>query len=769
MIVLYEGTNIIDIYLRDAPTCTGWNGGRGVIGIQDNNTSNPHAVVPPGRNTGSWTVHEEAWRFTPTGTPVYTVTWYLGTDTTAATGVVVGTGDNLTVTPTESTYYTARLRYQACNGEHFDLINRCHVTVDLQQPDLAVTASQDTLCARQSVTINAATGTSVSYQWNSGQSSSSFTLVPDTYSTTYVCTVTSLSNSCSSVDSVTVFAAPDVPTPTFTVVSPEICNGESATITTDLAYHSYQWGSGETDQTITVSPSATTTYSLTVSDEYGCSATASTQVVVHPMPALTVTSSLDTLCPDQPVTLTAQSDMPVTYRWNTGQDTASFSTVPEQQVTTYICTVTADGFCSRTDSVTVFAVATIPPPTFTVEPPEICIGESSTITAETDFYSYQWDSGETGYTITVTPNTTQTYSLTVSDEFGCTSDASAQVVVHPIPTLSVTASRDTLCPQQQTTLTAQSNLTVTYEWNTGQSTASFNVVPDQQLTTYVCTVTGDGGCSMVDSATVFVATPIPAPTFSIEPPEICNGESATITTDLEYYAYQWGSGETGRTITVSPDVTTSYPLTVRDEFGCTESGTARVVVHPHPEVDFLIQPDQFMLSDNVEVQFLNLTDISGFTGGETYSWHWDFGDGTTEVTQNYNTTHSYERWGEFAVTLEMVTSFDCRNSATHTLHVEADLEFPNIITPNGDGKNDVFAVKNLNPEVPNRLVVYDRWGKKVYDKQNYATYVDEFGELRNPDEGFSADNLSDGVYYYVFHYGVKHKPYEVHSSLTVIR
>ena len=50
MIVLYEGTNVIDIYLRDAPTCTSWNDGNGVIGLQNADCS--RGITPPGRNTG---------------------------------------------------------------------------------------------------------------------------------------------------------------------------------------------------------------------------------------------------------------------------------------------------------------------------------------------------------------------------------------------------------------------------------------------------------------------------------------------------------------------------------------------------------------------------------------------------------------------------------------------------------------------------------------------------------------------------------------------
>ena len=54
-----------------------------------------------------------------------------------------------------------------------------------------------------------------------------------------------------------------------------------------------------------------------------------------------------------------------------------------------------------------------------------------------------------------------------------------------------------------------------------------------------------------------VSSAITPPTFVIEPPEICDGESATITTEQEYHAYRWSTGATGHIITVNPDVTSN--------------------------------------------------------------------------------------------------------------------------------------------------------------------------------------------------------------------
>ncbi|RAR46784.1 CUB domain-containing protein, partial [Flavobacterium lacus] len=64
-IVIYEISNIIEVYVQRRVPCTSWNGGRGVIGIQ--NATGTLGYTPPGRNTGTWTAIEEAWRFLPNG------------------------------------------------------------------------------------------------------------------------------------------------------------------------------------------------------------------------------------------------------------------------------------------------------------------------------------------------------------------------------------------------------------------------------------------------------------------------------------------------------------------------------------------------------------------------------------------------------------------------------------------------------------------------------------------------------------------------------
>jgi len=61
-IVLHETSGIIDIVIIDKPTCSAWNGGNAVIGLN----GGAFGIAAPGRNTGDWTTQEEAWRFIPT-------------------------------------------------------------------------------------------------------------------------------------------------------------------------------------------------------------------------------------------------------------------------------------------------------------------------------------------------------------------------------------------------------------------------------------------------------------------------------------------------------------------------------------------------------------------------------------------------------------------------------------------------------------------------------------------------------------------------------
>ena len=114
---------------------------------------------------------------------------------------------------------------------------------------------------------------------------------------------------------------------------------------------------------------------------------------------------------------------------------------------------------------------------------------------------------------------------------------------------------------------------------------------------------------------------------------------------------------------------------------------------------------------------------------------------------------------------------------SHVVVIEDDLIFPNVITPNGDGVNDVWAIGNLNteinPEDPdgyrnNELRISDRYGKVVFHVKNYDTYSKD-GQIYLGQNPFSGEGLSDGVYYFVFTYKGKAKSFSWNGSITIVR
>jgi len=108
--VLYESTNIIEVYIETKSTCPNWNNGNSVLGIQ--NATGTQGLTANGRNTGSWTTENEAWRIVPSGPSNTQITWYdVGNG-----NQVISTENQITVCPTEAHIYRAEVLYTLCDG-----------------------------------------------------------------------------------------------------------------------------------------------------------------------------------------------------------------------------------------------------------------------------------------------------------------------------------------------------------------------------------------------------------------------------------------------------------------------------------------------------------------------------------------------------------------------------------------------------------------------------------------------------------------------------
>lgn len=444
--------------------------------------------------------------------------------------------------------------------------------------------------------------------------------------------------------------------PTVAVISGKdnICEGEEVTLTASGG-KTYVWSTGDTTSSITVNPNTTTTYSVTVTNEYRCVDEASITVLVNKYPQGEILGN--NVCLGESTTLTATGG--TTYLWETGETTSSIVVAPTE-TTTYTVTITNDGGCSAVLSKEI-EVYLLPEASITGNS-FICIGSNTDLTAHGG-ESYVWSTGETTETITVSPTSTTTYTVTVTGIEGCSATASIEVTVNGLSISAVVTGNDNICQGQSTTLTGQLNggTAVSYIWNTGSTLSSITVSPDFS-TTYVVTITDTNGCTASASKFVLVNE---LPDASINgPDDVCIGSSATLFV-TGGIAYEWNTGETTASIVVTPINPTTYTVTVTNAAGCTAIGSKLVDVHPLPVVT---------ISGDTEICINEQTTLT-VSGGETYVW--STGETTESITVAPLTTTTYS--------VTTTDSNGCMNDASITVVVNGLL-----INASIDG-NDVIC------------------------------------------------------------------------------
>ncbi len=201
---------------------------------------------------------------------------------------------------------------------------------------------------------------------------------------------------------------------------------------------------------------------------------------------------------------------------------------------------------------------TIAPPVLACATSNICIGQSSLITAiGCEGGVITWSNGSTGASITVTPSITTVYTA-VCKKGSCTSVLSnpITIIVNTPTTPIITSSEVSVCGSKPVTLTA-TNCAGTIMWSTGATGAQIIVTPTATATyTATCKI---GICASTPaSITINVSTGPPAPEIICSTEKVCAGEPVTLQIKGCAGVAEWSTGETGPAIVVTPTVTTTY-------------------------------------------------------------------------------------------------------------------------------------------------------------------------------------------------------------------
>ena len=392
------------------------------------------------------------------------------------------------------------------------------------------------VCSGQSFTLTP--GGATSYVYSGGSS-----IVSPTANTSYTVTGTSVNGcSASAVANVGVVASP-----TLTVINPgNVCIGNSATLSVSGA-NFYTWNSGATTTAIVVSPSVTTSYTVSGVNLFGCLNSTTTTLNVNPYPIISVNSG--SICLSKSFTLSPSGA--ATYTFSGGSNIVS----PLVNTNYFVTGTSAQGCISSNVAVSSVTVASTP--TLTVNSGSICSGKSFTlIPAGGISYTYS------GGSAVVSPPVTSNYTITGSGANGCTSSTISTITVNALPSVSITGST-AICNGNPANLIA--NGAVSYTWNTGANTNSILVSPPS-TTNYSVAGTDVNGCINQSSLQLTVN---PQPIISVNSGSICLGKTFTIVpVGASTYTYSGGSN------LVSPASLANYSITGTSAQGCISSNTA---------------------------------------------------------------------------------------------------------------------------------------------------------------------------------------------------
>ncbi|MEI6815608.1 MAG: kelch repeat-containing protein, partial [Bacteroidota bacterium] len=260
-----------------------------------------------------------------------------------------------------------------------------------------------------------------------------------------------------------------------------------------------------------------------------------------------VTSSFNALpltgCSPLTVTFNNSSINGSSFLWNFGDNTTSTSFNPIHIYSspgTYIISLIVNSTCSSQPDTSSQIITVYPSPsTLITGISTFCQGDSSILTASANS-NYHWSTGSSNQTITV--NSSNTYSVTVTNTNGCTGTASQTITVHPNPTPIITGN-NSFCIGDSSVLDVGSF--DQYLWSTGATSQTIIV---NTSGTYFVTVTNNYGCTNTASQTVTV-NPNQSPLITGNS-SICQGDSSTLDAG-SFLHYNWSTGSSNQTITVN--------------------------------------------------------------------------------------------------------------------------------------------------------------------------------------------------------------------------
>lgn len=527
-------------------------------------------------------------------------------------------------------------------------------------------------------------------------------------------------------------------------VSPFFCSPDSVqltAITNNTSTITYNWSNGDTTSStwINTSGSVWVTYSISFSYSSVCYIKSDTITIpgYNPMP-LTTTAVTGLVCSNAPVTLNASGA--VTYTWQPGNYNGPSPIVnpPSNSYTVY----GTDANGCKTSTTMSLNVVNAPTVAINSNTPTICQGTIAILTASgAATYTLQPGS-QTGNSFSVNPLIATTYTISGESSTGCKDDEVITINVNPAPTISANLTGTTICSGQSIGLNASGG--VNYLWLPGNLIGAAQIVSPASTITYTVYGIDAIGCGNFDVVNVTVVN---TPTLSVTSSSntVCKDDMVTLNASgAGTYTWEPG-GYTGASVGIYVSANTVFTVTGSLVAGC-------------DAVDFItvnVWPSNFNAVASSTTICNGQSVTLSATGAITYTWSNGSNDSTIVVSPVTAETFM----------VDAIDSYGCK--FVQAINVEVDplcaITVFNGLTPNGDGKNDVFFIKNID-QYPNNMVrIFNRWGQVIFETENY----DNVNRKWNGNMYNNGVNAPAGTYYYLIDLKNGNEPLKGYIELTL--
>lgn len=480
------------------------------------------------------------------------------------------------------------------------------------------------------------------------------------------------------------------------------------------------------------------TYNLVVEDDHGCQVTG-TSVVTQPTQLVfqnftVVDASCFGACDGQVQAFPQGGTTAGLYNfnWSSGLAGNSQATATNVCAGSYSVIITDDNGCQIDTSFTISEPAAVVI-TSVVGTDALCSGSCDatiTITAPTAT-QYSVDGGATFVAGNVFNGLCSgNYDIVVQDATGCEA-VSNTTLFEPAP-LTLSGTPDAfVCYEGDVTLSALAQggtPPYDYAWSNGANVQN-QVVNPTSPTSFSVNVTDANGCAAGPVTTNVGVSPLLYGTVSAGD-TICPGESVVLTAagfdGQPTYFYEWSTGDTTETITVTPTAATIYTVVIKDLCQDYDTLTVNVGFYEIPQVN--ITADNQSGCSPVVVNFTNATP-AGQVGSNCT---WDFGDGTGTVAGCGAQNHVYTQPGCYDVSLTVTSPFGCVGDSTFTNYI---CVFP-----------DPIADFSWNPLTPTVLDYVVNFNDQSTNAINFSWDFAGMGTSTNQNPSFEFENVAPGDY-----------------------